>query len=283
MVPREAHGTIYTHAGPEIGVASTKTFTAQLTALFLFALYIAEKRGQLTTEQERNSSRRLRSCRANLKRCWHVKKSASTWPDLLARKRFSVSRPRHSLSGGTGRRAEDEEDFLHSRRGLSGRRDEARAHRADRRWLAGGGDRHLRQERSRVGSRYERTISNIKEVKARSGKVIALVTEGDGEIAELADHVICVPQHQNCCRPYWKSCRSNCLRTTLRYCAGATSISREIWRSPSRWSKGQPFGFPRVERTAVNVAYVSPHVADTTNTALSGRPLWFYRHHHDSV
>jgi glucosamine--fructose-6-phosphate aminotransferase (isomerizing) len=54
MVSREAEGTIYTHAGPEIGVASTKAFTAQLTALFLFALYLAEKRGQLTPEQACN-------------------------------------------------------------------------------------------------------------------------------------------------------------------------------------------------------------------------------------
>ena len=47
MVAREAHGTIYTHAGPEIGVASTKAFTAQLTALFLFALHLAQKRGTI--------------------------------------------------------------------------------------------------------------------------------------------------------------------------------------------------------------------------------------------
>ncbi len=51
MVTREAHGTVNTHAGPEIGVASTKAFTAQLTALFLFALYVAEKRGQISKEQ----------------------------------------------------------------------------------------------------------------------------------------------------------------------------------------------------------------------------------------
>ncbi|MGH9576043.1 MAG: glutamine--fructose-6-phosphate transaminase (isomerizing), partial [Terriglobales bacterium] len=51
MIAREAHGTIYTHAGPEIGVASTKAFTAQLTALFLFSLYLAEIRGTLTAEQ----------------------------------------------------------------------------------------------------------------------------------------------------------------------------------------------------------------------------------------
>src|SRR5271156_5375635 len=51
MIAREAHGTIYTHAGPEIGVASTKAFTAQLVALFLFALHLAQKRGTVTLDE----------------------------------------------------------------------------------------------------------------------------------------------------------------------------------------------------------------------------------------
>ena len=54
MVSREAHGTIYTHAGPEIGVGSTKTFTAQLTALYLFALYLAQVRGLLSLEDSKS-------------------------------------------------------------------------------------------------------------------------------------------------------------------------------------------------------------------------------------
>src|SRR5579871_2751170 len=53
MIAREANGTIYTHAGPEIGVASTKAFTAQLTALFLFAVYLAQVRGTLDAEQSK--------------------------------------------------------------------------------------------------------------------------------------------------------------------------------------------------------------------------------------
>ena len=51
MVAREAHGAIYTHAGPEIGVASTKAFTAQLTALFLLAMKLGQLRGRLDKEQ----------------------------------------------------------------------------------------------------------------------------------------------------------------------------------------------------------------------------------------
>ena len=59
MITREAAGTIYTHAGPEIGVASTKAFTGQLTALYLFALYLAEVRGAMTPEQAKAAVQEL--------------------------------------------------------------------------------------------------------------------------------------------------------------------------------------------------------------------------------
>src|SRR5690348_2871578 len=59
MIAREAAGTIYTHAGPEIGVASTKAFTAQLTALYLFALYLAQVRGGMTPNQARSAVQEL--------------------------------------------------------------------------------------------------------------------------------------------------------------------------------------------------------------------------------
>src|SRR5690349_176111 len=59
MITREASGTIYTHAGPEIGVASTKAFTAQLTALYLFALYLAQLRGALTPDQAKAAVQEL--------------------------------------------------------------------------------------------------------------------------------------------------------------------------------------------------------------------------------
>src|ERR1700761_3993550 len=53
MIARESSGTVYTHAGPEIGVASTKAFTAQLTALFLLAVYLGQVRGTLTTQESK--------------------------------------------------------------------------------------------------------------------------------------------------------------------------------------------------------------------------------------
>ena len=93
------------------------------------------------------------------------------------------------------RRAEAEGDFLHPCRGLSGGRDEARPERAHRRDAAGGGAGD--EGRMRIADsvlRYEKTLSNIQEVTARSGKVIAVATEGDDHIGQLVDHVLFVPQ-----------------------------------------------------------------------------------------
>src|SRR5258708_14664222 len=66
MIAREASGTIYTHAGPEIGVASTKAFTAQLTALLLFALYLAEVRGALSPSEAKENIKELTLMRGKL-------------------------------------------------------------------------------------------------------------------------------------------------------------------------------------------------------------------------
>ena len=85
----------------------------------------------------------------------------------------------HPLSHRARRRAEAEGNLLHSRGRLSGRRNEARAERADRRELAGGGDGDARTSSDAASMlRYEKTVSNIKEVKARDGIVISVVTRG---------------------------------------------------------------------------------------------------------
>ncbi len=69
MITREAAGTIYTHAGPEIGVASTKAFTGQLTALYVFAMYLAQVRGVMTAEQARAAMLELTRIPAKLEHC----------------------------------------------------------------------------------------------------------------------------------------------------------------------------------------------------------------------
>ena len=140
MLTREAAGTLLTHAGPEIGVASTKAFTSQIVALALLALHLGRLRGTLSTE-------RCRELLESLARVPHLMENAlamsgrieevAKWMATAAR--LPVPRPRRQLPDRARGRAQDEGDLLHPRRGLPGRRDEARPHRAHRREHAGGG------------------------------------------------------------------------------------------------------------------------------------------------
>ncbi len=141
MATREAEGTIYTHAGPEIGVASTKAFTTQLVALYLLALKLAEVR-QTMSEAERRAAHRVADGPAQDRRgrAQGVQGDGGGGGPLLQPRGFPVPRPRRELSDCTRRRAQAEGDFLHPRRGLSGRRDEAWPDRAHRRGHAGGRD-----------------------------------------------------------------------------------------------------------------------------------------------
>ena len=145
-IAREADDVLYTHAGPEIGVASTKAFTTQLAALFLLAVRLGRLRGTLSaSEAQRAPAGAARSCR-----CWservlkyeELMKQAAR--KLQRRPRRALPRPRPAVSGRAGGRAQAQGDLLHPRRGLRRGRDEARPHRADRREHAGGGARAAR-------------------------------------------------------------------------------------------------------------------------------------------
>src|SRR5271157_5564989 len=90
MIARESDGTIYTHAGPEIGVASTKAFTAQLTALFLFAVYLGQVRGTLDAEESKRLLTELTRMPAKLNRCSLATRKPKTWRrNTIARTTFS--------------------------------------------------------------------------------------------------------------------------------------------------------------------------------------------------
>jgi glucosamine 6-phosphate synthetase-like amidotransferase/phosphosugar isomerase protein len=78
--------------------------------------------------------------------------------------------------------------------------------------------------------KYEKTLSNIQEVTARSGRVIAIAIEGDDHIRQLVEHVIPIPSPTNSCYPSWRSSPCNCSPTTSLSAAAAMWISRGIWR-----------------------------------------------------
>ena len=195
MIAREANGTIYTHAGPEIGVASTKAFTAQLTALFLFAIYLGETRGTLTADEARKHLAELRLIPGKLEtlltrdeECEVLAKKYHRAKDFLF-----LGRGIHYPIALEGALKLKEISYIHAEGYPAGEMKHGPNALIDENLpVVVIATRDLNDAESVV--RYEKTLSNIKEVKARSGEVIAVATEGDKDIHESADHVIFVPQ-----------------------------------------------------------------------------------------
>jgi glucosamine--fructose-6-phosphate aminotransferase (isomerizing) len=195
MVAREAHGAIYTHAGPEIGVASTKAFTAQLTALFLLAIKLGQLRGQLDQAQSvaliEELSRiplkieeALRSCSPQ---CEQLAKDFSTARDFLY-----LGRGVHFPIALEGALKLKEISYIHAEGYPAGEMKHGPNALIDETLpvvvLA------TRDESDPASKlRYEKTLSNIQEVTARSGRVIAVATEGDTTIGSLVEQVIPIP------------------------------------------------------------------------------------------
>ena len=196
MITRDANGTIYTHAGPEIGVASTKAFTSQITALFLFALHLAQVRGQLTAAESLNLVEELSRIPAKitdmLKRisdqCEELARSFSTARDFLY-----LGRGIHFPIALEGALKLKEISYIHAEGYPAGEMKHGPNALIDETLpvvvLA-------TQDPADAGSRlrYEKTLSNVQEVTARSGRVIAIAVEGQEDIAQLVEHVIRVPK-----------------------------------------------------------------------------------------
>ncbi len=194
MITREAAGTIYTHAGPEIGVASTKAFTAQLTALYIFAMYLAQVRGVMQPEQARASMLELTRIPAKLETllaadhaCDELAKRYQKVHDFLF-----LGRGIHYPIALEGALKLKEISYIHAEGYPAGEMKHGPNALIDENLpVVIIATRDVNNPDSVL--RYEKTMSNLKEVKARSGVVIAIATEGDEEIKESADHVLYVP------------------------------------------------------------------------------------------
>jgi glutamine---fructose-6-phosphate transaminase (isomerizing) len=196
MVAREAHGTIYTHAGPEIGVASTKAFTAQLTALFLFALFLAQKRGTITSaesaalvdELSRIPGKIEEVLRQRDGECRQLAKAFASARDFLF-----LGRGIHFPIALEGALKLKEISYIHAEGYPAGEMKHGPNALIDEALpvvVLATSDEHSPES----VLRYEKTLSNIQEVTARSGRVIAVATEGNKQIRELVEHVIYVPR-----------------------------------------------------------------------------------------
>ncbi len=183
-IARETHAGAYTHAGPEIGVASTKAFTAQVAVLALMALRIAHDRGLLKESYYYQLLNELNSIPAKVERI--LKSEAQT---LYISELFKDAHNFLYLGRGfnfpvalEGALKLKEISYIHA----EGYPAAEMKH----------GPIALIDENMPVvviapkSGQYEKIVSNIQEVKARNGKVIAVVSNGDSEIARMADHVI---------------------------------------------------------------------------------------------
>jgi glucosamine--fructose-6-phosphate aminotransferase (isomerizing) len=194
MITREAAGTIYTHAGPEIGVASTKAFTGQLTALYLFALYLGQVRGAISPEQAKKAVQELTHIPGKLEQllthdelCEQLAKTYVRAQDFLF-----LGRGIHYPIALEGALKLKEISYIHAEGYPAGEMKHGPNALIDENLpVVIIATKDVNQPGSIV--RYEKTLSNLKEVKARSGKVIVLATEGDEDAKDGADHVIYIP------------------------------------------------------------------------------------------
>ncbi len=178
----------YTHAGPEIGVASTKAFTAQVTVLTLMALSLANQKGTLSSTKFRGMLSELEAIPAKVKKVLESNQQI----EYISGEYQGASNALYLGRGSSfpvaleGALKLKEISYIHA----EGYPAAEMKH----------GPIALIDEEMPVfvvatkGMSYEKVVSNIQEVKARKGKIIAIVTEGDEQVREIADHVIEIPE-----------------------------------------------------------------------------------------
>jgi len=202
MIVREADGTILTHAGPEIGVASTKAFTGQMIALYLLGLYLGKLRGTLSDEEARFHAQELAELPVKLE---HLLNESDGIEELS--KEFFRSTDFLYLGRGInfpvaleGALKLKEISYIHAEGYPAGEMKHGPNALIDERlpvlFI------NTREEGNRASElRYEKTHSNIVEVKAREGIVISVLTEGDTMSSMVSDHVIEIPKASDLLSP----------------------------------------------------------------------------------
>ena len=202
MIHREADGTILTHAGPEIGVASTKAFTAQMVALYLFALYLGQLRGTIDEERAKSLATDLAELPLKIETVLNnddvveeLSKEFFRVQDFLYLGRginFPVA-----LEGALKLK---EISYIHAEGYPAGEMKHGPNALIDEKLpVVVVNTKEYGNETSEL--RYEKTHSNIVEVKARDGIVIAVLTEGDTMSAKVANYVIEVPEASDLLSP----------------------------------------------------------------------------------
>jgi glucosamine--fructose-6-phosphate aminotransferase (isomerizing) len=187
-IPRATHAGAYTHAGPEIGVASTKAFTAQLTVLNMIALIVAQKKGTITEQKMHELMVEMETIPEKVEKALklndHIEEIAATFKD--ARNFIYLGRGYNFPVALEGALKLKEISYIH-----------AEGYPAAE--MKHGPIALIDEEMPVVfiatkDSSYEKVVSNIQEVKARKGRVISVVTEGDNLIPKMSEFVVEIPK-----------------------------------------------------------------------------------------
>ena len=194
MITREAAGTVYTHAGPEIGVASTKAFTCQLTALFILAMYLGQANGALDESASKCLVQELLHIPGKLETVLShdplyeaLAKELHRTTDFLF-----LGRGVHFPIALEGALKLKEISYIHAEGYPAGEMKHGPNALIDEKLPVVVLATHDATSRDSM-LLYDKTLSNIQEVKARDGLVIAVVTQGDDKVGKIADHIIEVP------------------------------------------------------------------------------------------
>jgi glucosamine--fructose-6-phosphate aminotransferase (isomerizing) len=194
-IAREADGVLYTHAGPEISIASTKAFTAQMAMLFLFALYFGQVRGRLTKEQRRQYVQELLDLSAKTEAVLR----SSTACELLANQYHEVQdflflgRAIHYPIAMDGALKLKEVSYVHAEGYPTGETKHGPNALIDEDLpVVIIATRDPNNPSSTL--KHEKNIANIQGFKQQRARVIAIISEGDEEIQELADQTIPIPK-----------------------------------------------------------------------------------------
>lgn len=187
-IARETHAGAYTHAGPEIGVASTKAFTTQITVLTLIALRLARAKGTISSSDFRQHLLELEMIPKKVEKALqadeHIKMIAEVYKD--SKNCLYLGRGFNFPVALEGALKLKEISYIHA----EGYPAAEMKH----------GPIALIDENMPIiviatkKGHYEKVVSNIQEIKSRKGKIIGIVTEGDTQVRDLADHVIEVPE-----------------------------------------------------------------------------------------
>jgi glucosamine--fructose-6-phosphate aminotransferase (isomerizing) len=202
MITRESDGTILTHAGPEIGVASTKAFTSQMIALYLFAMYMGQLRGTLSDDESKRHAQQLAELPVKIE---HLLSESDELEDLArefhrATDFLYLGRGINFTVALEGALKLKEISYIHAEGYPAGEMKHGPNALIDERLPVV--VINPREEGDHASElRYEKTHSNIVEVKAREGVVISVLTEGDEMSSKVSDHVIEIPESSDLLSP----------------------------------------------------------------------------------